>query len=60
VAAKALALPADVQSEDSMSAAADKLRELGPIDLLSQMRHRLPRDAAKFWTAKKSGNVDNR
>ena len=32
---EALALPADVQSEESMRAAADKLRaDLGPIDVL--------------------------
>src|SRR6266850_869073 len=47
---KALALPADVQSENSMRAAADKLRaEFGPIDVLIANAGIGPtRDAAKF------------
>jgi len=47
---KALALPADVQNENSMRAAADKLRtEFGPIDVLIANAGIGPtRDAAKF------------
>ena len=47
---KALALPADVQSENSMRAAADELRaQFGPIDVLIANAGIGPtRDAAKF------------
>jgi short-subunit dehydrogenase len=47
---KAVALPADVQSEDSMRAAAEKLRaSLGPVDLLIANAGIGPtRDAADF------------
>lgn len=47
---KALALPADVQSEESIRAAADKLRaDLGPIDVLIANAGIGPsRDAANF------------
>ncbi len=50
---KALALPADVQSEASVRAAADKLRsDLGPIDVLIANAGIGPsRDAAKFNAA---------
>ena len=57
---KALALPADVQSENSMRAAADKLRaEFGPIDVLIANAGIGPtRDAAKF-NAEEVANVMN-
>lgn len=50
---KALALPADVQSEDSVRAAADKLRmDFGPIDVLIANAGIGPsRDAANFNAA---------
>ena len=57
---EALALPADVQSAESMRAAADKLRaRFGPIDLLIANAGIGPtRDAAKF-SAEEVGNVIN-
>jgi short-subunit dehydrogenase len=57
---KALALPADVQSEDSIRAAADKLRaELGPIDVLIANAGIGPtRDAAEL-DAKEVSSVIN-
>ena len=57
---KALALPADVQSENSMRAAADKLRaEFGPIDVLIANAGIGPtRDAARF-NAEEVANVMN-
>jgi short-subunit dehydrogenase len=57
---KALALPADVQSEDSIRAAADKLRaELGPIDVLIANAGIGPtRDAAEL-NAKEVSSVIN-
>lgn len=60
VGSKALALPADVQSEDSIRAAADKLRaELGPIDVLIANAGIGPtRDAAEI-SAKEVANVIN-
>lgn len=50
---KALALPADVQSEESIRAAADKLRtDLGPVDVLIANAGIGPsRDAANFNAA---------
>ena len=60
VGSKALALPADVQSEDSMRAAADKLRaEFGPIDVLIANAGIGPtRDAAEI-SAKEVAGVIN-
>lgn len=60
VGSKALALPADVQSEDSMRAAADKLRAaLGPIDILIANAGIGPtRDAAEI-SAKEVASVIN-
>ena len=57
---KALASPADVQSENSMRAAADKLRaEFGPVDVLIANAGIGPtRDAAKF-NAEEVANVMN-
>lgn len=59
-AGKAVALPADVQSEDSMRAAAEKLRAtLGPIDVLIANAGIGPtRDAADF-SAKEVSDVIN-
>jgi short-subunit dehydrogenase len=46
---KAVALPADVQEADSIAAAADKLRSIGPIDVLIANAGIGPtRDAANF------------
>lgn len=60
VGSRALALPADVQSEESMRNAADKLRaEFGAIDLLIANAGIGPtRDAAKI-SAKEVANVIN-
>lgn len=60
VGGQALALPADVESEDSIRAAADKLRaELGRIDILIANAGIGPtRDAAKI-SAKEVANVIN-
>lgn len=57
---KALALPADVQSEESVSAAADKLSaELGPIDVLIANAGIGPtRDAADFSAAEVSDVIN--
>jgi short-subunit dehydrogenase len=57
---RALALPADVQSESSMRAAADKLRaEFGPIDVLVANAGIGPtRDAAKFSAAEVSDVIN--
>jgi short-subunit dehydrogenase len=58
IGGKALALPADVESAESMRAAADQLRaQFGPIDLLIANAGIGPtRDAAKF-SAEEVGNV---
>jgi short-subunit dehydrogenase len=60
VGSRALALPADVQNEDSMRSAADKLRaEFGAIDLLIANAGIGPtRDAAEI-SAKEVANVIN-
>ncbi|MEP6912617.1 MAG: SDR family NAD(P)-dependent oxidoreductase [bacterium] len=60
VGGKALALPADVQSESSIRTAADKLRaEFGPIDVLIANAGIGPtRDAARF-SAEEVANVMN-
>lgn len=57
---KALALPADVQSETSMRAAADKLRaEFGPIDVLIANAGIGPtRDAADYSAAEVSDVIN--
>ena len=57
---KALALPADVESEDSIRAAADKLRaELGPIDVLIANAGIGPtRDAAKLDAKEVAGVIN--
>jgi short-subunit dehydrogenase len=57
---KALALPADVQSEESLRAAADKLRaDLGPIDVLIANAGIGPtRDAADFSAAEVSDVIN--
>lgn len=57
---KALALPADVQSESSMRAAADKLRgEFGAIDILIANAGIGPtRDAAKIDAAEVAGVIN--